>query len=89
MPLIKSAIKKVRKDKNRTKRNAKYIAAYKNAIKKLKKGGSDLKKMASEVYSQIDKAVKRKIIHKNKGNRLKSKISKFLKKNLAKIKSSK
>lgn len=89
MPLIKSAIKKVRKDKKRTKRNAKYIIAYKNAIKKLKKGGTDFKKKASEVYSQIDKAVKRNIIHKNKGSRLKSTISKFLKKKLTKVKSSK
>ncbi len=89
MPLIKSAIKKVRKDKARTKRNAVYINAYKQALKKLKKGGTDLKKLASEFYAKVDKAVKRKVIHKNKGSRLKSTISKFLKKNLAKVKSSK
>jgi len=70
----------MRKDKTRTKKNAVYIVAYKNAIKKLKKGKGDLKKSASEVYSQIDKAVKRKVMHKNKGNRLKAGISKFLKK---------
>lgn len=80
MPLIKSAIKKVRKDKKRTKKNAPYIIAYKNAIKKLKKGTGDLKKLASDAYSQIDKAVKRKVMHKNKGNRLKTGISKFRKK---------
>lgn len=80
MPLIKSAIKKVRKDKTRTKKNAVYINAYKNAVKKIKKGGSDLKKLASHAYSQIDKAVKRHIIHRNKANRLKANISKFLKK---------
>lgn len=80
MPLIKSAIKKVRKDKNRTKKNAIYINAYKNAVKKFKKGKGDLKKLASEAYSQIDKAVKRGVVHKNKGNRLKEGISKFRKK---------
>ena len=80
MPLIKSAIKKVRKDKTRTKKNAVYISAYKNAIKKLKKGTGNLKKLASQAYSQIDKATKRNVIHKNKANRLKSGISKFRKK---------
>lgn len=80
MPLIKSAIKKVRKDKTRTKKNSVYIVAYKNAVKKLKKGGGDLKKLTSEVYSSLDKAVKRNILHKNKANRLKSNVSKFRKK---------
>lgn len=79
MPLIKSAIKKVRKDKTRTKKNIAYIAAYRKAVARLKKGGGDLKKLASLAYSQIDKAVKRHVIHKNKGNRLKSTVSKFLK----------
>lgn len=88
MPLIKSAIKKVRKDKTRTKKNTVYIVAYKNAIKKLKKGEGDLKKLASEVYSSLDKAVKRSVLHKNKANRLKSGISKFLKKS-SKTKTSK
>lgn len=89
MPLIKSAIKKVRKDKTRTKRNTQYIDAYKQALKKLKKGGTDLKKLASEFYTKVDKAVKRRVIHKNKGNRLKSRVSKFLKKISAKNRASK
>lgn len=80
MPLIKSAIKKVRKDKIRTKKNSVYITVYKNAIKKLKKGGGDLKKLSSEAYSSLDKAVKRNILHQNKANRLKSNVSKFRKK---------
>jgi small subunit ribosomal protein S20 len=89
MPLIKSAIKKVRKDKTRTKRNARYVEAYKQALKKLKKGGTDLKKLASEFYTKVDKAVKRRVIHKNKANRLKSRVSKFLKKLSTKAKTSK
>lgn len=80
MPLIKSAIKKVRKDKTRTKKNIMYVVAYKNAIKKIKKGGGDLKKLAREVYSSLDKAVKRNVLHKNKANRLKSNVSKLRKK---------
>lgn len=79
MPIIKSAIKKVRKDKKRTKKNSAYVVAVKNAIKKLKQGEGDIQKLKSQVYSQIDKAVKHGVIHKNKGNRLKSRISKLVK----------
>lgn len=78
MPIIKSAIKKMKQDKKRTTQNSFYIKAYKQTIKKIKKGGSDVKKLISQFYSQIDKAVKQKIIHKNKGQRLKSRVSKFL-----------
>ena len=78
MPIIKSAIKKVRKDKKRTKVNTLYIKAYQTTLKKIRKGGSDVKKLISLFYSQVDKAVKHKVIHKNKAIRLKSRISKKL-----------
>lgn len=77
MPITKSAKKKVRQDKKRTIKNLKYIKAYKETLKKIKKGGSNIKDLIKKYYSQIDKAVKRKIIHKNKGSRLKSKVKKF------------
>lgn len=77
MPITKSAKKKVRKDKKRTIKNLKYIKAYKETFKKIKKGGSNIKDLIKKYYLQIDKAVKRKIIHKNKGSRLKSKVKKF------------
>jgi len=75
MPIIKSAIKKVRKDKKRTKVNSLYIRAYQMTLKKIRKGGPDIKKFISLFYSQIDKAVKHHVIHKNKATRLKSRIS--------------
>ena len=75
MPIIKSAIKKVRKDKKRTKVNNKYVEAYKKTLKKIRLGGSDVKKMINLFYSQIDKAVKHHVIHKNKATRLKSRVS--------------
>ncbi|MCL4363945.1 30S ribosomal protein S20 [Patescibacteria group bacterium] len=78
MPIIKSAKKKVRKDKKRTERNNLYTEAYKETLKKLKKGGKNVKELVKKYYSQVDKAVKRKIIHKNKGNRLKAKVKKFI-----------
>ena len=74
MPLIKSAKKKLRKDVKRTKNNELYINAYKKAINKVKriKKGEKKTDLIKKAYAAIDKAVKRKIIHKNKGNRLKS-----------------
>ncbi len=78
MPIIKSAIKKVRKDKKRTKVNTLYVKAYQTTLKKIKKGGADVKKLISLFYSQVDKAVKHHVIHKNKAIRLKSRVSKKL-----------
>ncbi|GIW64962.1 MAG: hypothetical protein KatS3mg092_0895 [Patescibacteria group bacterium] len=82
MPITKSAIKKVRKDKKRTKENLAYISAYKrlfDQIKKaVKKGSKDVTELIKKYYSIVDKAVKKKVIHKNKGNRLKSKVKKIL-----------
>lgn len=77
MPIIKSAKKKVRKDKKRTVKNASYVTAYKETLKKMKKGGSNLKSLISKFYSQVDKAVRERVIHKNKANRLKAKVGKF------------
>lgn len=80
MPLIKSAIKKVRKDKIRTKQNQQYTNAFKDLIKKISKGGSGAQKLLSKFYQIIDKSVKRKIVHKNKASRLKSRASKLVRK---------
>ena len=70
MPVIKSAQKKVRKDKKRTRLNR---TRSKVLSKTLKAGGN-----ISKLYSTIDKAAKKKIIHKNKARRLKSRLSKLL-----------
>ena len=78
MPIIKSAIKKVRKDKKRTKVNNAYVKAYQATLKKIRKGGSDVKKLINLFYSQIDKAVKHHVIHKNKALRLKSRVGRKL-----------
>ncbi|KKQ02186.1 MAG: 30S ribosomal protein S20 [Candidatus Roizmanbacteria bacterium GW2011_GWA2_36_23] len=79
MPIIKSAKKKVRKDKKRTVQNALYTKAYKDTLKKIRKGGDNLQELLKKFYSQIDKSVKKQVIHKNKGNRLKAQVSKFVK----------
>lgn len=74
MPIIKSAIKKVRKDKIRTARNKKREAILKASINKAKinKSAKDLQ----IAFSALDKAAKVHLIHPNKVARLKSRLSK-------------
>ena len=76
MPIIKSAIKKVRKDKVRTVRNKKRELALKQLIKKARQ--SKTKKDLQMVFSALDKAAKVKLIHPNKSARLKSRLSKLV-----------
>lgn len=77
MPIIKSAIKKVRKDKARTSRNKKRELNLKSLVKKVRTshGVKDLQ----AAFSALDKAAKVKLIHPNKAARLKSRLSKGLK----------
>lgn len=74
MPIIKSAIKKVRKDKTRTARNKKREMSLKALLKKarLQKTPANLQ----AVFSALDKAAKVNLIHPNKSARLKSRLSK-------------
>lgn len=79
MPIIKSAKKKVRQDKKRARLNRVYEIGYKVALDRLKKRKGDPKKLLQTFYSKIDKALKKKIIHKNKARRLKSQAAKIVK----------
>ena len=80
MPILKSAKKKMRKDKKRTIKNEKLVKAYQDIFKKIKKGKGDLKKLIQDFYSKVDKVAKKKVIHKNKANRLKAQINKLIRK---------
>lgn len=84
MPIIKSAIKKVRKDKTRTARNEKRERKLKSLIKKSRNTHSE--KDLQAAFSALDKAAKVKLIHPNKAARLKSRLSKNTKKTPAKSK---
>lgn len=75
MPIIQSAIKKVRKDKTRTVRNNKRKSLLKSLIKKARNQKSP--ESLKAVYSALDKAAKVKLIHPNKSARLKSRLSKL------------
>ncbi|MDO8573647.1 MAG: 30S ribosomal protein S20 [Candidatus Daviesbacteria bacterium] len=86
MPIIRSAIKKVRKDKVRTARNKKREINYKSLIKKVRtsKSAKDLQ----AVFSALDKAAKVHLIHPNKAARLKSRLSKGVTEKKAPVKKS-
>ena len=75
MPVIKSAIKKLRKDRKREKVNDAQRAALESAIRKARKSPSKI----NAAFSAIDRAVKKNIIHKNKAARIKSSLSKLSK----------
>lgn len=76
MPIIKSAIKKVRKDKLRTSRNKKRELLLKSLIKKVRT--SRTAKDLQTVFSALDKAAKVHLIHPNRASRLKSRLSKII-----------
>lgn len=87
MPIIKSAIKKLRKDKKRTVRNKALKRRYKDLVKKAL--GEPTEENIKKAVSVIDRAAKRNIIHKNKASRLKSRVMKPKKKKVEKGKGKK
>lgn len=72
MPLIKSAIKKLKQDKKRTLRNRGLKKRYKELTKQAL--GEPTDKAVRAAVAAIDKAAKRRVIHKNKAARLKSRV---------------
>ena len=89
MPLIKSAISEIRKDKKKTARNRirkEKMHASVKAVEKLAKSGvaEKISEAVKTAYKAIDKAAKKNLIHKKTAARRKSKMAK-----LAKISSAK
>ena len=77
MPVIKSAKKKLRQDKKREKTNNLLRKTFKGAVKDAQKSKTTEK--IKKAVKLVDKAVKKKLIHKNKAARIKSGLSKFSK----------
>lgn len=75
MPIIKSAQKKMRKDKKLTAHNAAKKINLKNLIKQIRKNPSPA--VFQQLQSSLDKAVKTNLMHANKAARLKSRLSKI------------
>lgn len=76
MPLIKSAKKKLRKDRTRTEHNKQLKDVLKGLIKNARRTPSA--ENLTKVFSNLDKATKTNLIHINKASRLKSRLSKLL-----------
>lgn len=87
MPITSSAIKKARQDVVARERNRVIRDEYKKASKELRKlvQAGETKKAAEALtvaYSKIDKAAKKKILHKNNASRRKARLAALLKKPL-------
>ena len=84
MPVIKSAKKKLRQDRKREKTNNLLRKTFRDAVKEARK--SKTAEKIKKAVKLVDKAAKKKLIHKNKAARIKSGLSKFVKPSTAKTK---
>lgn len=80
MPIIKSAIKRVKQDKKRTIRNSKTKSMMRTSMKKVLEDvkNSDLEAATKDLqvaYKHIDTAAKKNIVHKKNAAHKKSKIA--------------
>ena len=85
MPRRKTSLKRKRADKKRHLHNLKIKQALKKAIKKFQallsaKNIDEAKAFIGKIYSQLDKAAKKKIIHANTAKRKKSRLARRLSK---------
>lgn len=83
MPVIKSAIKRMKQNKVRYERNRHYSSHMKSMIKLMldyvKKGEIEkANKIMPKVISSIDTAAKKRLIHKNNAAHKKSRIAKAI-----------
>ena len=83
MPRRKSSLKRNRADKKRHLRNVRIRRELKNTIKQFQtllsaKNFTEAKIYLQKVFSKLDKAAKKRIIHKNLSRRKKSRLTKKL-----------
>ena len=83
MPNHRNAVKSQRADKKRHLRNLKIKQQLKRTVKKFvalisAKNIAEAKVLAKTVYSLLDKAAKKRIIHPNTADRKKSRLAKRL-----------
>jgi small subunit ribosomal protein S20 len=83
MPRRRTSLKKSRQDKKRHLRTLKIKQQLKKTIKKFQallsaKNINEAKTFLGKVFSQLDKAAKKRIIHPNAAGRKKSRLMKAL-----------
>ena len=74
MPIIKSAIKKMRQDARRRLANTKYRSELKRVVKLARENPTA--ESVREAFSILDKAAKKGLLHKNSAARTKAALSK-------------
>lgn len=84
MPITSSAKKAMRQAKARLARRKPYKTRLKTELKKIlllaKTDAEKAKKILPEIYSVIDVAAKKHVIHKNNADRKKSRLAKLVEK---------
>jgi len=82
MPNHKSCEKRLRQEKKRAARNHYVKATIKTLDKKLRSDLpiEDKEKLLSEVYSKLDKAAKKNVIHKRTASRRKTRLTAYFNK---------
>ena len=85
MPRRRTSLKSNRVNKRKHTRNLKVKVSLKKTIKKFQellseKNGDEAKKFITKVFSQLDKAAKKNIIHPATANRRKSRLMRRLNK---------
>lgn len=83
MPRRRTSLKSNRVNKRKHTRNLKVKVSLKKAIKKFQellagKNSDEAKKFIAKVFSQLDKAAKKNIIHPATANRRKSRLMRRL-----------
>lgn len=82
MPVTKSAKKKMRVDERRRVVNMRVRRRYKKVVREARKNPTT--ENVKKAFSELDTAAKKHVIHKNKAARLKSRLAKGSKKQVAK-----
>jgi small subunit ribosomal protein S20 len=77
MPVIKSAIKKLRQDRVREARNDNYRKELRDILRAVKKPTAKFSTL-QDAHSIIDKGVKKNLMHANKAARMKSQVAKLV-----------
>lgn len=83
MPRRRNALKRIRQDKKRRLHNLKIKQGLRKTIKKFQaliaaKNITEAKVLLNKVFSRLDKAAKKKIIHSKTADRRKSRLTQKL-----------
>ncbi len=85
MPIKKAALKRMRADKKRHEKNLRIANDLRTNLKKIRdlisqKKSEEARTAIQATISKLDKAAKKKIIHKNKASRTISRLNKAVNK---------